>query len=124
MTAHAKKAKLYTTAQTAEKAGTTTTVVRNAIQNGILKATKGENGRFIITGRDADVFARKVKAGTIGLTSHTITVPAAAKYAGVSDAAIRARVKVGAVRSVKVNGRVRVAAVDVLNYKDGRVNKS
>ena len=124
MTSHANKAKLYTTTQTAEKAGTTATVVRNAIQNGLLKATKGENGRFIITGRDADIFARKVKAGTIGLTSHTITVPSAAEYAGVTDSAIRARVKVGAVRSVKVNGRVRVAAVDVLNYKGGRVTKA
>ena len=111
----AKSIKFYTTKTLAEKAGTTTEVVRNAIDNGVIKnVTKNESRRLIIPVAEGNKFIRAL----------TVTVSGAAKWAGKSTDTIRYHVKKGHVRSlVGRNGLQRVFVSDVVKVFNLGKNK-
>lgn len=107
--------KFYTTKTLAEKAGVTSEVVRNAIDNGVIKDfQKNQSGRFEIPGKAGYDFARAMKSAHKPATYHTVTVAGAAKWAGKNDSTIRYHVKKGNIRAiVGRKGLTRVSASDV-----------
>ncbi len=121
----AKSIKFYTTKTLAEKAGTTTEVVRNAIDNGVIKnVTKNESRRLIIPVAEGNKFIRAFKSKNKPVTTHTVTVSGAAKWAGKSTDTIRYHVKKGHVRSlVGRNGLQRVFVSDVVKVFNLGKNK-
>lgn len=107
--------KVYTTKTLAEKAGVSTEVVRNAIDNGVIKDfSKNESGRFEIPAMAGYKFARAMKSAHKPATYHTVTVSGAAKWSGKDDSTIRYHVKKGNIRAlVGRKGLTRVSASDV-----------
>lgn len=112
---HMATRKVYTTKTLAEKAGVSTEVVRNAIDNGVIKnVSKNESGRFEIPAMDGYKFTRAMKSAHKPATFHTVTVKGAAKWSGKDDSTIRYHVKKGNIRAVVGRkGLTRVSASDV-----------
>ena len=110
-----KTVKVYSTKSLAEKTGVSTAVVRNAIDNGVIKNfSKNKSGRFEIPAADGDKFVKAMKSTKKPETYHTVTVSGAAKWAGKNDSTIRYHVKNGHIRSMKGRaGLIRVSASDV-----------
>lgn len=107
--------KVYSTKSLAEKAGVSTEVVRNAIDNGVIKNfSKNKSGRFEIPAADGNKFAKAMKSAKKPATYHTVTISGAAKWAGKNSSTVRYHVKNGHIRSLKGRaGLIRVSATDV-----------